>query len=352
MTVDSKFAGKKGKCNKCGGVVEVPADASTGSPTSAAKPAPGNATAKQAGARPTAASPTGQAARPQAARPAGATPTGATSAGQVRQQSQPGSAQPIDLAAALNAAPPPSAAGIKVSGPLDHVMDELTESDFNRSSPYQNVYAPPKPKAVKNAMLDKAAQQEDEDGSGPKMGKDGRPKLTGTLLVFGVLDILEALLMFAVAIALAFLGFNIPEDIKDKLPFVGAGFAVLIVIIGFWSTVMMASGLGILTKQIWGYCTALSVYSFQLGFRLIALLTSITDVQRIGGPIFGLICMLSCTAYFWNEDCKRVYDVPKKSKLPLIFGGIGFGIALMFGLLLFLLGAFAAAAASGTALPQ
>ncbi len=334
MTVDSKFAGKKGKCNKCGGVVEVPAEspsAASGTP----KPAAGNPAGGKPAAAGKPAQPAASGARPQAARPA--------------QASNAPGAQPVDLAAALNAAPPPSAAGIKVSGPLDHVMDELTESDFNRSSPYQNVYAPPKPKAEKNALLDKAAAQEAGDGAAPKLGKDGRHKLTGTLLVFGVLDILESLVFFAAVIGLAFIGLAIPDDIKDKIPFVGAGFAVLIVINGFWSTSMMASGLGIFSKQIWGYCTAVSVYSFQLGFRLIALIGSITDVQKIGGPIFGVICILVCTLYFWNDECRRVFDVPKKSKLPLIFGGIGFGVAMLFGLLLFLLGAFATAASSSPA---
>lgn len=324
MTVDSKFAGKKGKCNKCSGTVEVPAEGSANSPT-ATKPASASPKTTQP-AQPSQAKPN-QAGQPTAANRPGPSPAGASAA----------AGQPN-----MNAAAQPSVAGIKVAGPLGNVLDELTESDFNRLSPYQNVYSPPKPKAENNALIKKAEREELGDPN-VGLGADGRPKLTSTLIVFAVLDILEAALLFMVTIALAIVGATLLDDIKDKVPMLGAGMAVFIVIVGMLATTMMASGLGLLTKQVWGYCVALFVYSFQLGVRLLLVIVSITDWERVLGPIFIAFCMLSCTAYFYQEECRRVYGLTKKSKLPLIFGGLGLGLSLLFGGGLFLLGVFAAA---------
>lgn len=340
MTVDSKFAGKKGKCNKCGSVVEVPSEspanaASSGQPTRQTTP--------------------GQAGGPNAGQPRQVQP---------RPQQNPGqatSAQPGGGAAAnapgspqsYNAAPPPSAAGIKGAGPLGHVFDELTESDYNRSSPYQNVYAPPKQSNdALNPMLIHAAKQELKSGGDVALGADGRPKLTVTIIVFAVLDILESLLIFGVTIALAVLGATLIDDeVKSKIPFLGAGIAIFIVILGFWATTLMASGLGLLTKQIWGYCTALFVYSFQLGLRIITAITAITDMEKVIGPIIGVLFMASVAGYLFQEECRRVYGISKKSKLPLIVGGVGLGLSLGIGGLLFLLGVFASAVAGDQPLP-
>lgn len=324
MTVDSKFAGKKGKCNKCGGVIEVPAEspanAASGGQPRPAQPRP----AQQNPGQPTSAQPGGG--------PAG---------------TAPGSPQ------SYNAAPPPSAAGIKGAGPLGHVFDELTESDYNRSSPYQNVYAPPKQSNdALNPMLIHAAKQELKTGGDVALGADGRPKLTITIIIFAVLDILESLVLFGLTIALAVLGMTLIDDeMKSKIPILGAGIAIFIVILGFWATTLMASGLGLLTKQVWGYCTALFVYSFQLGFRIITAITAITDMEKVVGPIIGVLFMASVTAYLFQDECRRVYGISKKSKLPLIVGGIGLGLSLGMGGLLFLLGVFASAVAGDQPLP-
>ncbi len=179
---------------------------------------------------------------------------------------------------------------------MGHVFDELTESDYNRSSPYQNVYAPPKQNNdAKNPMLIHAAKQEQKAGAGPAaLGADGRPKLTLVIIVFAVLDILESLLLFGLTIALAIIGATLIDDeMKSKIPFLGAGIAIFIVILGFWATTLMASGLGLLTKQVWGYCTALFVYSFQLGFRIIVAISAITDIERVVGPIISVLFMAS-----------------------------------------------------------
>ncbi len=333
MTVDSKFAGKKGKCNKCGSVIEVPAEspataASGGQP--ARQAAPGQA--RQGQPRPQQ-----NPGQPTSAQPGGG-PAGTV----------PGSPQ------SYNAAPPPSAAGIKGAGPLGHVFDELTESDYNRSSPYQNVYAPPKQNNdAKNPMLIHAAKQEQKAGTGPAaLGADGRPKLTLVIIVFAVLDILESLLIFGVTIGLAVVGMAlIPDEAREQIPFLGAGIAIAVVIFGFLATTLMASGLGLLTKQVWGYLTAVFVYTFQLGIRIVIVISVITDWERVIGPIVSVLLMASITSYLFQEECRRVYGISKKSKLPLIVGGIGLGLSLGMGGLLFLLGVFASAVAGDQPLP-
>lgn len=334
MTVDSKFAGKKGKCNKCGSVVEVPAE-SAANAASADQPKQGKP--RPAQPRPVHQNP-GQA---NSGQPASGQPSGPAG-------TAPGSPQ------SYNAAPPPSAAGIKGAGPLGHVFDELTESDYNRSSPYQNVYAPPKKNNEgANPMLIHAAKQEQKAGTGPAaLGADGRPKLTVTIIIFAVLDILESLAIFAMTLALAIAGMTaIPEQAREQIPFLGAGIAIAVVICGLLATTLMASGLGLLTKQVWGYFTALFVYSFQLGFRIMIVISAITDWERVVGPIVSVLLMASITGYLFQEECRRVYGVSKKSKLPLIVGGIGLGLSLGMGGLLFLLGVFASAVAGDQPLP-
>jgi hypothetical protein len=305
MTVDNKFAGKTGKCNKCGGAVSVPnsAPAETGAQRSASG---------RAGATPTTASAT--------------TPTAAEArAAQI---------------AALNAAPPPSAGKLTAAGPLGHVFDELTESDYSRQSPYQNVYAPPKPKAVDNAALRKAASTAGGgDDKAPKISADGKAPLTGTLIFFAVLDIIEAIALYGLVIALAVVGIGFLDPVKEKLPHLTAAMSVLIIMFGFLATLIMAAGLGILMKQVWGYAVAVFVYSFNVGVRLVVLLTTLSEPSRLFGPGFSLLCIIACTAYFFQRDCKAVFGI-KSSTLGLIFGGIGLGIPLILGGGLFLLGAF------------
>jgi hypothetical protein len=302
MTVDNKFAGKTGKCNKCGGAVSVPnsAPAETGSQRSASG---------RAGATPTTASAT--------------TPTAADArAAQI---------------AALNAAPPPSAGKLTAAGPLGHVFDELTESDYSRQSPYQNVYAPQKPKVVDNAALKKAASTAGGgDDKAPKIRSDGKAPLTGVLIFFAVLDIIQAIGLYSLAISFAVGEFAFSREVLDLLP----ALPVLIIYFGFMATLSMAAGLGILIKQVWGYAVAVFVYSFNVGFRTLFLLATLTEPSRLLGPVFSLFFIIAFTSYLFNENCKNVFGI-KSSKLPLIVGGLGLAISLTFGGLLFMLGVFA-----------
>jgi hypothetical protein len=307
MTVDDKFAGKTGKCNKCGGPVSVP-------------------NAPAAGAAAGAASPPGAAA--------------SNAPAPVQTKAEAKAAQ----IAALNSAPPPSAGKLTASGPLGHVLDELTASDYARQSPYQNVYAPPKPKATNNEALKRAASTAGgmEDDKKPKIGSDGKARITSTLIVFGVLDVLEGLLLYGLVIAFAVVGISILDDVKDYIPFAGVGLSVLIIVFGLIATLITAAGLGLLTKQVWGHATAVFVYSFNLGLRIVLLLMSITEPKRMMGPAFLTLCMLSCTSYFFQAECKAVFGI-KSNKVPLIIAAVGVTIPLLLGGLLFLLGALAPA---------
>jgi hypothetical protein len=198
-----------------------------------------------------------------------------------------------------------------------------------------------------------AAKQEQKAGAGPAaLGADGRPKLTLVIIVFAVLDILESLLIFGVTIGLAVVGMAlIPDEAREQIPFLGAGIAIAVVIGGFLATTLMASGLGLLTKQVWGYLTAVFVYTFQLGIRIVIVISVITDWERVIGPIVSVLLMASITSYLFQEECRRVYGISKKSKLPLIVGGIGLGLSLAMGGLLFLLGVFASAVGGDQPLP-
>jgi hypothetical protein len=306
MTVDNKFAGKTGKCTKCGGAVTVPNSAPTG-------------TGSQTGA-------SGK---------AGATSTTASASTPTAADAR---AQQI---AALNSAPPPSAGKLTAAGPLGHVFDELTESDYSRQSPYQNVYSPPKPKAVDNAALRKAASTAGGgDDKAPKIRADGKARTPGTLIFISVVDIIVAIGLYVLAVAFAVEGIGFLDPVKDKLPNLPAEMSVLIIISGFLATMIMAAGLGILMKQVWGYAVAVFVNSFTVGFLMLVLLKTLSEPIRLIVPGPCLLIFIVFTAYFFHRDCKAAFGV-KSSKLALIVAGIGLATSLSIGGLLFLLGAFA-----------
>lgn len=310
MTVDNKFAGKAGKCNKCGAAVTVP---------NSVAPAPG---AAQVAAAPSASA---------TAVPAASSSTADSKAAQI---------------AALNTAPPPSAGTLSAAGSLSHVMDELTESDFSRKSPFHNVYTPPKPKSDDHSKLKRAASTAGggEEEKKPKLGADGKPLLTGILRAFGILDIIQAIAMYGLVIAIVVSGVSFLDQVKEYASFLTVGTSLLIIVLGFLATLMMASGLGLLTKQTWGYGAAVFVYPFLLGTRLVVLLMSFSKPIQLIAPGLGIVTILLCTAYLFRKVCRDVFGI-KSNKLAMILAGAGLGVSLLIGGLLYLLGSLSSASA-------
>ena len=106
LTVENRWAGKAGKCPKCGSPLNVPSPGSAAT-ASGSSVAGGAEPAAKRSSRPAA----GQAPRPQ----------------------------------------------------LAEVLNELTESDFNRLSPFQQVYAPPRSQATGHELLRRATEEEKKD---------------------------------------------------------------------------------------------------------------------------------------------------------------------------------------------
>jgi hypothetical protein len=286
MTVDSKFAGKNGKCNKCGGVVQVPAQ-----------------DAQVSGA-----------AKPVAAGSAGV---------------------PTASAAATTKQAP-------AAGSLGAVFDELTESDFNRQSPFTQVYAPAKPKSENNQLLKKAAELEKKETgmhSSPQKNADPN-QLSKQLQSLGLVDVLAGIGNYSLAIALAVVGVNGLGEHADKIPFLGKGPAVAVIVGGFLGTAFMAAGMGIFTRQVWGYVLANGVHAFNVSFTLLMLLANITNTTAVSvrsGPVVATIAMAT---FFFREVGKKPFGIKSGSKLPFLVGGIGLALGLIVGGLLMVLGVF------------
>ena len=276
LKVDSKLAGKTGKC-KCGSAVKVPTPKSTNRAPVAATAGPKQAT------------------RPQA---------------------------PVQQPNPLASSPTAGLAGM---------FDELTESDYNRQSPYQNVYAPPKVQSTDNALLKKAA--EEERGSVAQPGK-----LNGTLIFIAVINILEGIACFGLA-GILVLGAAMLSDVLDQIPYGRAGTALLAGFCSVLGVIALGCGIGLLTKQKWGWFLACSTYTAAGIDRAVGLVVAIMYGQGIVGAVIGLLISVSLNAFLYSEDTRKIYKV-KGNKLAIIAASLGvvvavsmFGVALALGVL-------------------
>jgi hypothetical protein len=197
MTVDDKFAGKTGKCVKCSVSVQVPMKAKSSAPSAPA-------------------------ARPKA--PA-ANP----------------SAQPV-ATPLPNAARAPESVSIKASGSLGSALDELTDGDFNRQSPFQNDYAPSKPKQENSEALKRAANSDarNDADSVKKLKKSPAVRaLAGLLFIASVVAYVLMIILVVVKLGL----FKPNEQVP--LP---EGSPGNVIMLGLGSTALMFMALFLLFK--------------------------------------------------------------------------------------------------------
>ncbi|HAC91574.1 MAG TPA: hypothetical protein DCF63_13240 [Planctomycetaceae bacterium] len=256
LTVGNQLAGKAGKCHKCG----------------AKTPVPGETTE-------------------DAASEGKSKPSSAGSASKVKA----GTRKPASAAPAGN---------------LANVMDELTESDFNRQSPFKQVYSPPKPDTSGDARLRRVVEMEKKD----KKGKGKQEAEFGWNVLMGVHNIFESLA--AVALIAIVWGWGWPEwrsSYREYIPLIdwggqydqGRGLTV----VGSLAFLMMICGVVMLIHHPWFYIVALASYVFFCELHIFNVIARLGD--RNNSIIAGiwLVLALFLTSYFFRPSSRKDFKV-------------------------------------------
>lgn len=237
----------------------------------------------------------------------------------------------VKIPTAVKKAAVTSAAATTSPG-LSNALDELTESDFKRQSPFEAVYSPPKPPPLGDDILRRASSN---DSDRQKKKSSGTPAV---LVLYAVHNIIESLLLFALAVillvAIGFLG-----DAVDEMPMLAAGLGLATAMFGLLATIMMVTGIGLLTKRLWGYAVATAAYCFFTWIYVASLISSIGDRNRLIGSAISLIISLLLTSYFFRRPCRNFYKL-KSWQLTLIAAGVGSLLGLILGGLMLALGWF------------
>lgn len=282
LTVDDKLAGKSGKC-KCGAAIKIPI-------------------------------------------PAAVAARGATTAGTVA----------TGKAAAVAAKGAPVRAAAPPASSLGNVFNDLTEADFNRQSPYQNVYAPPKINSTEAATLKRF-----DDGSQATV-KPGQ--LNGLLIFVAILNFIWALAAFALVGILA-LAADIASKAAESVPLLNAGLGIGIAVLTLLALLFLIGGVGLLLKQKWGWFIAAVNFAYMPVDRIITIVMTLVKgdfalPQLIGGFV-GTLLIIGLATAVYGDDTKRIFRI-KTAILPAMAALTGVGLALAINGALFALGAFSA----------
>lgn len=275
LTVDDKLAGKSGKC-KCGAAIKIPVPAAVATSAAAAS---GKKVA--AGARPAAAAP--------------------------------------------------------AASSLGNVFNDLTEADYNRQSPFQNVYAPPKNNSTEAATLKRF-----DDGSAAEEAKPGQ--LNGMMIFIAVLNLILAIGVMTLA-GLMVAAPETASQAAQAVPLLSAGLGVGIGVLSLLAVLFLAGGIGMLAKQKWGWFLAAVNFAFMPLDRLITLVMTVvggdyTNGELMGG-FFGTLIILALATVVFGDEAKRIYRV-KTAVLPGIAAALGISLALGVHGALFALRVFSA----------
>ncbi len=270
MTVPDKMAGKTGKC-KCGYKLTVPSGNSDSEPT-----------------------------KPQKA---------------------------VAAAGADGASAPPESAP---SSGLASVFDDLTESDFQRTSPYEQLYSP------STSNNDRATLKRFADDSEERAEK--AKGANGMIIFVAVLNFLNALVCGGLAVLLV-VAASFLQKIEASIPELSLGIGVGIAFFSLTATVLIAGGVGLLMRKPWGWFLVSMSYAYFLVVRLADMVMVFVEGFE-QGPFFGalipLLAAVSLSAWIFKEDTRQLFGV-KKSLIGWIAAGIGVVLAGVMLLGLYLL---------------
>lgn len=240
------------------------------------------------------------------------------------------SAQPAaQKAAPQNAYAPPAPSA------LGDVFDDLTDADYSRTSPHEQLYSKKKTKE------DTSSLDRFDDGPAKKKGaKQG--ELSGTLIFIGVINILESLAAFALVV-ICIAASHIIDNLSEAVPQLAVGLNFAIGFFAFLGLFLLAGGIGLFMKKAWGWILVTISYAFALVDRVagIGLVFAEEDfnVGRLIGSIGGLLVIASLTGVLYRGETQKIFGI--KSNVPgivaavvgVVLAGSILGVLIALGLL-------------------
>ncbi len=214
------------------------------------------------------------------------------------------------------------------------VLEELTESDFNRESPMKQIYE-------KKVGSSEGAQLRKFEGEEVQTARKNTGKLGGGMIFLAILNMIEAVGLIAIVIILLVKA-DVIEKLSEAIPefrlaswFVITGCSVGLIF-------LLGGAIGTLMKKPWGWFFMAVVYSFNLINRLAGLglifMTGFTQPKFFGGLI-PLLVAFGFMGIVFNEKSQAACKV--NSTIVSVTAGI-LGVLLAGGLVgaMFAMGVF------------
>lgn len=217
---------------------------------------------------------------------------------------------------------------------LGSALSELTDSDFNRQSPFESVYAPPKAQHISSEVLRRAASK---DGREPAKKSTGLPAVLVFYAVLNLFQGISGLALTAILLAAA----SVLGDAIDRIPMLAAGVVTGAVLYGLFAVIAFLTGIGLLTKRLWGYLVANAAYTFYAVTNIFHVIGMRSDRNQMIFAAIGLVVSLLFASYFFRRRCWEFYKI-KSWKLPVISSAVGGVVGLIVGGTLLGVGVYAA----------
>ncbi len=220
---------------------------------------------------------------------------------------------------------------------LGSVFNDLTEADFNRQSPFQNVYAPPKTNSTEAATLKRF-----DDGSAAEEAKPGQ--LNGLMIFIAVLNFIWALGAMGLASVLV-LAAGVASKAAQAVPLLNVGLGIGIGVLSLLAVLFLAGGIGLLAKQKWGWFLAAVNFAYMPLDRLITVIMIIVagdyETSTLVGGFIGTLFILGLATAVYGDAAKKIYRI-NTAVLPGIAAAVGISLALAVNGALYALGGFSA----------
>lgn len=199
---------------------------------------------------------------------------------------------------------------------LAGVFDELTESDYGRRSPYEQLYSPT------NTNNDRATLKKFDNQEEELEQKAGVAK--GMLIFIAILNFLNGIGCGVMAV-LFIAASSIIEMLAKSVPELRLGVGLGIAFFSVATLIFMAGGVGLLMRKAWGWFLTAMVFSYLIVVRLAAIGMVIADGFE-QGPFFSalvpLLAIISLSAFVFKEDTRKLFRI-RKALTGIIAGILG-----------------------------